>query len=79
MDQLNINEISVYETEDRKIKIDVLFENENLWLTQKLMAQLYECSVDNVSLHLKNIISEKELIETSVTEEYSITASDGSN
>lgn len=77
MDQLNINEISVYETEDGEIKIDVLFENENLWLTQKLMAQLYECSVDNVSLHLKNVFLDKELIDTSVTEEFSITATDG--
>ncbi len=77
MEQAKFNEIAVYETEDGKIKINVLFENENLWLTQKLMAQLFECSVDNVSLHLKNIFTEKELNINSVVEEYSVTASDG--
>ncbi len=56
-----INEIAVYETEDGKIKVNVLFENENLWLTQKLMAQLFECSTDNISLHLKNIFNDREL------------------
>jgi hypothetical protein len=41
------------------------------------MAELFECSVDNVSLHLKNIYSEKELNQKATNEEYSITASDG--
>jgi len=71
------NQITIYETEDGKARIEVRFENENVWLTQKLMAELFECSVDNVSLHLKNIFTEKELDEKSVIEEYSITASDG--
>ena len=77
MEQVKYNEIAVYETEDGKIKINVLFENENLWLTQKLMAQLFECSVDNISLHLKNVFAEKELNKNSVVEEYSTTAKDG--
>ena len=77
MEQVKYNEIAVYETEDGKIKINVLFENENLWLTQKLMAQLFECSVDNISLHLKNVFAEKELDKNSVVEEYSTTAKDG--
>lgn len=71
------NEIALYETEDGKIKISVLFENENLWLTQKLLAKLFECSTDNISLHLKNIFKDKELDKNSVVEEYSVTASDG--
>ena len=77
MEKSKFNEIAVYETEDGKVKINVLYENENLWLTQKLMAQLFECSVDNISLHLKNIFKEKELDKNLVIEEYSITASDG--
>ncbi|MCD4795233.1 MAG: virulence RhuM family protein [Bacteroidales bacterium] len=77
MEQAKYNEIAVYETEDGKIKINVLFENENLWLNQKLMAQLFECSVDNISLHLKNVFAEKELNKNSVVEEYSTTAKDG--
>jgi hypothetical protein len=57
----NTNEIAIYETEDGQVKVGVLFEEDNLWLTQKLLAELFECSVDNISLHLKNIFKEKEL------------------
>lgn len=71
------SQITIYETEDGKARIEVLFKGENVWLTQKLMAQLFDCSVDNVSLHLKNIFKERELEEESVVEEYSITAMDG--
>ncbi len=79
MEQAKHNEIAVYETEDGKIKISVLFQDENLWLTQKLMAELFECSTDNISLHLKNIFADKELDKKSVVEYYSVTASDGKN
>ena len=71
------NQITIYQTEDGKARVEVRFEHENVWLTQKTMAELFECSVDNVSLHLKNIFAEKELDEKSVVEECSITASDG--
>ncbi len=57
--------------------IEVRVHNENIWLTQKAMAQLFDCSADNISLHLKNIFLSKELDEMSVTEESSATASDG--
>jgi hypothetical protein len=75
-DMSTANEIAIYETEDGQVKVDVLFEEDNLWLTQKLMAELFECSVDNISLHLKNIFKEKELDPKSVVEDYSITAAD---
>ncbi len=74
---MNTNQITIYETEDGKVRIDVFFDKENVWLTQKLMAMLFECSVDNVSLHLRNIFVERELDEKSVVEEFSITAADG--
>ncbi len=73
------NQITIYETEDGKARVEVRFEHENVWLTQKLMAVLFDCSTDNISLHLKNIFAEGELDQNSVTEEYSITASDGKN
>ena len=57
--------------------IEVRVHNENIWLTQKAMAELFDCSSDNISLHLKNIFDSKELQEDSVTEESSATASDG--
>lgn len=69
--------ITIFETEDGKTRVEVRFEHENVWLTQKLMAELYECSTDNISLHLKNIFADKELDEAAVTEDSSVTAADG--
>lgn len=58
------NEIVFYETEDGKISIAVRFENENLWLTQKHMAELFNCSTDNISLRLKNIYTHANSVKT---------------
>ncbi len=74
-----VNQITMYETADGKVRIEVRFENENLWLSQKLMAEFFNCSTDNISLHLKNIFKVGELNRNSVTEEYSVTAADGKN
>ena len=76
-----INEISflLYTTPDEKVSIEAVVKDENLWLTQKSMAELFGCSSDNISLHLKNIFKEGELDEKSVTEKFSATASDGKN
>ena len=71
------NQITIYQSPDGGVNIEVVYANENIWLTQKLIAQLFECSIDNVSLHLKNIFTEGELDPKSVIEEYSITAADG--
>lgn len=59
--------------------IEVRFQNETIWLSQKMMAVLFDCSADNISLHLKNIFKTKELNENSVAEDLSVTASDGKN
>ena len=72
-------EITIFETEDGKTRVEVRFHHDNVWLTQKLMAQLYECSTDNISLHLRNIFADRELVEASVAEESSVTAADGKN
>ena len=71
------DDITFFETEDGKARVEVRFEHDNVWLTQKLMGELYECSSDNVSLHLKNIFKEGELQVDAVTEESSVTATDG--
>lgn len=73
------NQIIIYNTEDGQTKIEVKLINETVWLNQKQMADLFGCTVDNVSLHLKNVFKEAELNEKSVVEEYSITAIDGKN
>ena len=69
----------LYTTPSEDIKINTLIKDETIWLTQKAMAALFDCSVDNISLHLKNIFKEGELDKISVTEEFSATAADGKN
>ena len=59
--------------------IHAAVKDESIWLTQKAMAELFGCSADNISLHLKNIFAEGELDKNSVTEKFSATASDGKN
>ena len=59
--------------------IQVLYKNETVWATQKAMAMLFDCTTDNIGLHLKNIFKNGEFIEDSVTEKISATAADGKN
>lgn len=73
------NEIIIYQSADGTPNIEVRVNNETVWLSQRQMAELFNCSVDNIGLHLKNIFKESELNENSVTEEYSVTASDSKN
>lgn len=73
------NNIIFYQTENQNVTINVTYLNESFWLSQKMIAQLFNCSTDNVSLHLKNIFNSEELNPRSVIEEFSVTASDGKN
>lgn len=75
----NFGNIILYEIENKQETVSVTFKDETFWLTQKAMSELFGCSSDNISLHLKNIFSEGELIKDSVTEKFSATASDGKN
>lgn len=72
-------EFLIFELDAKENSIQVRYENENLWLTQKAMAELFNCSIDNISLHLKNIFESGELDKETVIEKYSTTASDGKN
>lgn len=72
------SQILIYRTEDGKIKLDIRLERETLWMTQSDMAQLFQCSADNISLHLKNIYDEGELAEAATTEEFSAVRREGS-
>jgi hypothetical protein len=73
------NNFVIFQTEKGKVNIDVLFQNETLWLTQKLMAELFEVNVPAVSKHLKNIFETKELEEKSVVSILETTAEDEKN
>lgn len=59
--------------------VDLSFIDDTIWITQKGMAKLFDCSTDNIALHLKNIFKDDELDQKAVTEEYSVTALDGKN
>jgi hypothetical protein len=67
----------VYQTEDGKLKIDVRFEGETVWLTQQQLSELFQTNVPNVSMHLKNLFAEGELRSDSVVKESLTTAADG--
>ena len=73
------NDIIFYNSAEGDVKIEVIYNNETFWLSQKRMTDLFGCSVDNISLHIKNIFKDKELDSNSVTEEFSATAADGKN
>ena len=70
-------EFLIFTNQAKEDGSEVRVQNETIWLSQKLMGVLFDCSTDNISLHLKNIFKENELDESSVTEEFSVTASDG--
>ena len=72
-------EFILYKDISESISVDVVIKDETLWLTQKSMAELFGCSADNISLHLKNIFNSGELDKQSVTEKISVTATDGKN
>lgn len=71
------NEILIYQSEDGHIRLDVRLERETLWMTQSDMAQLFQCSADNISLHLKNIYEERELDLATTAEDFSVVRQEG--
>ena len=71
------HEIVLYQIDKTNICVSVFFHEETFWLTQKAMAELFDCSTDNISLHLKNIFREEELDEKSTTEFFSVVQKEG--
>jgi hypothetical protein len=71
------SEILIYQSEDGSTKIEVRMESESVWLAQSQMADLFQTTKQNVSLHIKNCFEEGELDENSVVKEYLTTAADG--
>ena len=73
------SEVILYQTEDNQTRLQVRFEGETAWLTQAQMAELFQTTKQNVSLHIQNVFTEKELREDSVVKESLTTAADGKN
>ena len=70
-------EMLIYKTDDGQSRVDVRLVDESLWMTQTDMAQLFQCSSDNISLHLKNIYDEGELSREPTAEEFSVVRQEG--
>ncbi len=67
----------IYNTPEADIAVNAVVKDDTVWLTQKAMAELFGCSSDNISLHLKNIYSEGELDERATTEDFSVVQNEG--
>lgn len=64
------SQIVIYQTEDGGTKLDVRLENETVWLTQRSMAELFQTTPQNITLHLKNIYNEEELSEAATCKDF---------
>lgn len=71
------HKIVLYQVEDTNIYVNVMFKEDTFWMTQKAMADLFGCTTDNISLHLKNIYKEEELDENRTTEFFSVVQNEG--
>lgn len=74
-----LGQVLFYQTGDGHGRIEVRMEEDTVWLSQLAMAELFQSTKQNISLHIKNILEENELKEDSVVKEYLTTASDGKN
>ena len=72
-------EFLIFEQQKKEKGIEVRFEEGDLWLTQKLLGELYDTTRNNITMHIKNIFSDGELEEKSVSKKFLLTASDGKN
>lgn len=69
------SELAIFEGEDRSI--EVRLEAESIWLTQAQMAEVFDASTDNISLHLKNIYASEELDEAATAEDFLVVRQEG--
>jgi len=81
MTQMNTDnkEIIIYNTDDGKTSVSLMTRDGNVWMNQNHLAELFDTSKQNISLHIINILEEGELHENSVVKDYLTTAADGKN
>ena len=70
-------EFLIFQIEGKENGVQVMYQNETIWCTQKAMAQLFDCSTDNVGLHLKNIYESGELVQEVTTKYFSVVQVEG--
>ena len=78
-DPTDQSQVVLYRTEDGKSRLEVQFQGETAWLTQAQMVELFQTTIPNVSMHIRNVFVEGELPQDSVVKESLTTASDGKN
>jgi hypothetical protein len=71
------NQVVFYQSPDGAIHLEVMYAEENIWLNQNTMGELFACSTDNISLHLKNIYQNKELDQNATSEDFSVVQKEG--
>ena len=71
--------IVIYQTQDGKAAVSLMAQDGNVWMNQSQLAELFATSVPNISMHIANILGDKELQENSVIKDYLTTAPDGKN
>ena len=72
-------EIIIYNSDDGRTKVTLMTRDGNVWLNQNQLAELFDTSKQNVSLHIINVLKENELNANSVVKDYLTTAADGKN
>ncbi len=76
----NLRDLIIYQSQNNEsISVEVLYDNEDFWLTQKSMGKLFGVEVNTINYHLKEVFKSGELIEESVIRKIRITANDGKN
>ncbi|UKK52864.1 RhuM family protein [Prevotella sp. E2-28] len=73
------NKLILYKDDEGKLSVNTLFADEDVWLTQAQLVEIYQSSKSNISEHLKNIFEDKELDKDSVVQKFRTTAADGKN
>jgi hypothetical protein len=70
------NSIIIYNTDDGKVSVTLLAKDGNIWMNQLQLAELFDTSVPNISIHISNVLKENELNSNSVIKDYLTTAAD---
>ena len=71
------NQIEIFKTQDNQTEVQVLFEQETVWLSQKQMSELFKTSIPNVNMHIKSIYIEEELNQESTIKDFLIVQKEG--
>lgn len=72
------NQIEIFKTKDNQTEVQVLFEQETVWLSQKQMSELFQTSIPNINMHIKSIYTEEELNQEPTIKDFLIVQKEGS-